>query len=88
MAKIYNAVGTTFNAYFVARQTLSYVSGNYYSEITTFNKPTKFSSSKIQIKPNEWGFEGRYYFTNEIENINSIEMIRIIFAFLNWPKTI
>ena len=71
--KIYNAVGTTFNAYFVARQTLSYVSGNYYSEITTFNKPTKFSSSKIQIKPNEWGFEGRYYFTNEIENINSIE---------------
>lgn len=69
--KIYNSDGAKFNVYFVARQTLSYVSGNYYSEIFTFDKPYTYSSDKIQIKPNEWGFEGRYYFSNEIENDNT-----------------
>lgn len=70
---IYKAGGDTFGVYFVARQTLSYVSGNYYSEVTTFNKPSTFKAGKVQIKPNEWGFEGRYYFANEIEDIKSID---------------
>ena len=70
---IYNASGSTFNVYFVARQTYSYVSGNYYSEINAFSKPSMFSSRKVQVKPNEWGFEGRYYFSNEIDNIDSLE---------------
>ncbi|MBR2138166.1 MAG: hypothetical protein IKC22_07485 [Bacilli bacterium] len=34
----------------------------YYSQ--TFSEPTEFIN-KIQIKPNEWGFEGRYYFESE-----------------------
>ena len=71
--KIYSASGSTFNVYFVARQTYSYVSGNYYSEINTFAKPTLFSSGKVQVKPNEWGFQGRYYFSNEIYDISSLE---------------
>ena len=71
--KVYDASGDTFGVYFVARQTLSYVSGNYCSEVATFSKPTTFKSGKVQIKPNEWGFEGRYYFANEIENITSID---------------
>lgn len=70
---IYNAYGSTFNVYFVARQTYSYVSGNYYSEIRTFYKPSIFSSGKVQVKPNEWGLEGRYYFSNEINDIDSLE---------------
>lgn len=70
--KIYNAYGSTFNVYFVARQTYSYTSGNYYSEINTFSKPNLFSSGKVQVKPSEWGFEGRYYFFNEIYDIDSL----------------
>lgn len=70
---IYNASGSTFNVYFVARQTYSFVSGNYFSEINTFSKPSSFSTGKVQIKPNEWGFEGRYYFANEINDIDSVE---------------
>lgn len=71
--KIYNAYGSTFSVYFAARQTYSYTSGNYYSEINTFSKPSSFSSGKAQVKPNEWGFEGRYYFSNEIYDIDSLE---------------
>lgn len=71
--EIYNAPGSIYNVYFVARQTYSYVSGNYYSEANTFSKPTLFSSGKVQVKPNEWGFQARYYFADEINNINSAE---------------
>ena len=71
--KICNASGSTFDVYFVARQTYSYISGNYYSKSTTFSKPSSFSSGKVQVKPNEWGFEGRYYFSNEIDDIDSLE---------------
>lgn len=71
--KIDNASGSEFNVYFVARQTDYYTSGNYYSEISTFDKPSTFSSDKIQIKPNEWGFDGRYFFPDEIEDIHSID---------------
>lgn len=71
--KIYNASGSTFNVYFVARQTYSYISGNYYSEINTFSKPSLFSFGKVQVKPNEWKFEGRYYFANEINDVDSLE---------------
>lgn len=69
---IYSSTGNQFVAYFVARQTDYYTSGNYYSEKFFFNKPSTYSNSKIQMKPNEWGFEGRYYFPNEIENDPSV----------------
>lgn len=71
--RIYNAMGSTFDVYFVAKQTYSYISGNYYSEVTSFSKPSMYSSGKVQVKPNEWGFEGRYYFPNEIDDIESFE---------------
>lgn len=70
--KIYAANGTTFGVYFIARQTAFFTSGNYYSELFTFEKPDSFSSTKIQVKPNEWGFQGRYYFQNEIDNDESV----------------
>ncbi len=64
---IFNSYGDSFGVYFVARQTDYYISGNYFSETFSFYKPSSFSSHKIQIKPNEWGFEGRYYFNSEIQ---------------------
>lgn len=69
---IYDSPGTYFYVYLVARQTDYFSSGNYYSEKFLFNKPTTFSSTKIQVKPNEWGFIGRYYFPNEIEKDTSV----------------
>ncbi len=59
--------GACYKIYFVGWEMTSYRTGGYYSESFIFEKPTSFSSSKIQIKPNEWSFEGRYYFQNEIE---------------------
>lgn len=70
--RIYDASGDSFYAYFVARQTDYFTSGNYYSEKIMFEKPTGFSASKVQVKPNEWGFPGRYYFQNEIESDESV----------------
>ena len=63
---IYDAPGTTYKVYYVARQTDYFVSGNYYSETYTFMKPETFSSDKIQIKPSEWGFPARYFNSDEI----------------------
>lgn len=34
----------------------------YYSKL--FKEPTEYAK-KVQVKPYEWGFEGRYWFTNE-----------------------
>lgn len=61
-------MGSEFNVYFRARQTDFFISANYFSEKITFEAPSKVSENKIHIKPYEWGFEGRYYFSNEIEN--------------------
>lgn len=35
----------------------------YYLQL--FSEPTKYSNNYTQIKPNDWGFEGRYWFENE-----------------------
>ncbi len=48
--KIFSNSSEKFNVYFVARQTYSYTSGNYYSQVFTFNRPTKESTGRIQIK--------------------------------------
>lgn len=48
--KIKKSPGNKFNAYFVARQTLSYVSGNYYSELSSFSKPSNIFIGAIQLE--------------------------------------
>lgn len=65
---INNDSSTCYNVYYVAWQTTGRLSGGYYSEKIAINKPTSYSSSKIQIKPNEWNLESRYYFSNETES--------------------
>lgn len=60
-AKIISANGRTFYVYIIARQTLSFISGNYYSELFEFTEPDDFNR-KVQIKPNERGFEPQYFF--------------------------
>ena len=58
--------GRTYYAYIVARQTLSFTSGNYYSELFEFTEPDDFNK-KAQFKPNEWGFEPQYFFESNKE---------------------
>lgn len=60
-ASIISVYGRTYYAYIVARQTLSFTSGNYYSELFEFTEPDDFNR-KVQIKPNEWEFEPQYFF--------------------------
>ena len=69
--EIYDSPGDRFGAYIVARQTYAYVSGNYYTDVTLFSKPGSFSDGKIEIEPDEWGFQERYYFPSEISSIKS-----------------
>lgn len=54
--------GKIYYAYIVARQVDTPTSGNYYSELFQFVEPDDFID-KVQIKPNEWGFEPQYFFT-------------------------
>ena len=42
----------------------SYPYWDDYAVTTTFNEPNSYLH-KTQIKPNQWGFESRYYFLNE-----------------------
>jgi hypothetical protein len=65
-ASIISVYGRTYYAYIVARQTLSFTSGNYYSELFEFTEPDDFNR-KVQIKPNEWGFEPQYFFESNKE---------------------
>lgn len=65
-ASIISVYGRTYYAYIVARQTLSFTSGNYYSELFEFTEPDDFNR-KAQIKPNEWGFEPQYFFESNKE---------------------
>ncbi len=65
-ASIISVYGRTYYAYIVARQTLSFTSGNYYSELFEFSEPDDFNR-KVQIKPNEWGFEPQYFFESNKE---------------------
>lgn len=58
--------GRTYYAYIVARQTLSFTSGNYYSELFEFTEPDDFNK-KAQFKPGEWGFEPQYFFESNKE---------------------
>ena len=69
---IFLAPGDFYQVCFVARQATFFTTGNYYSEFFKFSKDIGFSSSKIQIKPNEWGFVGRYYFQNELDKDESL----------------
>lgn len=71
--EIYDSPGDRFGVYLVSRQTYSYVSGNYYTDVTFFSKPKRFSDGKIEIEPSEWGFQERYYFPGEISDISSPE---------------
>lgn len=71
-SSIYKATGNYFYAFFVAYQDSFFETGGYYSELFAFPKPTSFSDTKIQIKPNEWGFIGRYYYQDEIEADESV----------------
>lgn len=69
-ANIISVYGRTYYAYIVARQTLSFTSGNYYSELFEFTEPDDFNR-KVQIKPNEWGFEPQYFFESNKEGHTS-----------------
>lgn len=60
-ADIISVYGRTYYAYIVARQPFSYTTGNYCSGLTGFTEPDDFNN-KVQIKPNEWGFEPQYFF--------------------------
>lgn len=58
-----NATGNVYKIYIgIESIDNTYWDDYYYSQ--TFSEPTEFIN-KIQIKPNEWGFEGRYYFESE-----------------------
>lgn len=69
-ADIISVYGRTYYAYIVARQTLSYISGDYCSELHEFTEPDDFNN-KVQIKPNEWGFEPQYFFESNKEGHTS-----------------
>lgn len=69
-AEIISADGRIYYAYIVCRQTLSYISGNYCSELFQFTEPDDFNN-KVQIKPDEWGFEPQYFFENNKEGHTS-----------------
>ena len=62
--KVLSGDGNIFYVYIISKQTYSFVSGNYVSELFPFSEPTDFLNS-TNIKPSEWGFEQRYYFENE-----------------------
>lgn len=65
-ANIISVYGRTYYVYIIARQTLSFTSGNYYSELFEFTESDDFNR-KVQIKPNEWGFEPQYFFESNKE---------------------
>lgn len=64
-AIINSADGDTFNVYIVARNDQYYKNGDYYSKLFSFEKPTTFSASKLQVKPSEWEFDNEYYSQNK-----------------------
>lgn len=61
-AAVIAANSKIYFVYVVSRQTDFFTSGNYCSELFMFKEPDDFAD-KIQIKPNEWGFEPQYFFT-------------------------
>ncbi len=69
-SEIISIYGRTYYVYIVARQTLSFSSGDYYSELFEFYEPDDFNR-KVQIKPNEWGFEPQYFFESNKEGHTS-----------------
>lgn len=58
--------GKVYYVYIVARQTFHFTSGNYFSELFEFYETDDFKN-KIQIKPEERGFESQYYFEDNKE---------------------
>ena len=67
---VISARGTKYGVYLIARQTHSPSTGDYYSELFWFDEPDDFAD-KVQIKPNEWGFEPQYFFETNKENQTS-----------------
>lgn len=68
---IYENSENEYYVQFVAKRKDYLTTGNYYSELFKIELPNSFSSSKVQIKPSDWGFDARYYFQDEIDkNIN------------------
>ena len=61
-SNIISESGRTYYAYVISRQTAFFNSGNYYSDLFEFTEPDDFVD-KVQIKPNEWGFESQYFFS-------------------------
>lgn len=69
-ADIISVYGRTYYVYIVARQPFSSTIGNYCSGLTEFTEPDDFNN-KVQIKPDEWGFEPQYFFENNKEGHTS-----------------
>lgn len=65
-ADIISVYGRTYYVYIVARQTDYFTTGNYSSKLFEFAEPDDFNT-KVQIKPNEWGFEPQYFFESNKE---------------------
>ena len=61
--KIIDMAGSNYYVYIgLASDVDPYWDDYYYSEL--FSEPTEYAF-KTQVKPNQWGFEGRYWFENE-----------------------
>ena len=58
-------LGTGYYVYVVARQTLSFVSGNYVSEMFAFDQPTEYYNGDSVMEPVDWGFRQQYYFDGQ-----------------------
>lgn len=61
-SSIISCYGKIYYAYIISRQNFSFYTGSYYSEKVAFYQPDDFIN-KVQIKPEEWGFEPQYFFT-------------------------
>ena len=58
-------LGTGYYVYVVSRQTLSFTSGNYVSEMFAFDQPTEYFNGDSVMHPADWGFRQQYYFDGQ-----------------------
>jgi hypothetical protein len=75
-------LGTGYYVYVVSRQTLSFVSGNYVSEMFSFNQPTEYYNDDSIMHPADWGFRQQYYFdgqsaTHQVDDLLTVNSTRL-----------
>ena len=71
------ALGTGYYVYVIQRQTLSFTSGNYVSELYAFNAPTEYDTNDIVMSPADWGFRQQYYFDGQTATHQASDLLTV-----------